>query len=512
MPGDWRVAGGRCYFSLPAFPLDTSNDRQTAVTRSSKAPLLIIFLTVFIDLLGFGIVLPLLPRYAKSFSATGLQLGLLMASFSIMQFLFAPIWGRISDRVGRRPILILGLAGSALFYSLFGYCTSLGPQGKLLGLGVLPWLFLCRIGAGIAGATIPTAQAYIADVTGPEQRARGMALIGAAFGIGFTFGPLLGAAFVPGDLSDLGRPDHPVATQLQLDDGQRASLAQVTQRYRAQRVELGQRGDRRKLDTLRQERDRDLVAVMKPEQQSQWLKLNAPASAPGYVAGVLSLLALLSAIFLLPESLTPGSQSGHRGWFDLTSLRQALTRPSIGLLLLTIFLTTFAFAQFESTLSLLTDFLGMADRANYLVFAYIGLVLSLSQGFLVRRLLPKLGENTMALAGTVLMTVGLAAVGWAGQQESTGLLYAILPLSVVGFSCLNPSLQSLLSRRTAADQQGGVLGLGQSVSSLARILGPVLGLTLSDRNILWPYWVAAGLMLLGMGLTTRLGTESGAKG
>ncbi|MFM7161569.1 MAG: MFS transporter, partial [Planctomycetaceae bacterium] len=296
------------------------------MTRSSKAPLLIIFLTVFIDLLGFGIVLPLLPRYAKSFSATGLQLGLLMASFSIMQFLFAPIWGRISDRVGRRPILILGLAGSVLFYTLFGYCTSLGPQGRLLGLGILPWLFLCRIGAGIAGATIPTAQAYIADVTGPEQRARGMALIGAAFGIGFTFGPLLGAAFVPGDLADLGRPGHPVAAELQLDDTQRSALAEVTQRYRAQRMELGQRGDRQKLDTLRQERDRDLVAVMRPEQQSQWLKLNAPASAPGYVAGGLSLLALLSAIFLLPESLTPGAQSAHRGWFDLTSLRQAVAR------------------------------------------------------------------------------------------------------------------------------------------------------------------------------------------
>jgi len=491
------------------------------VTRSSKTPLLIIFLTVFIDLLGFGIVLPLLPRYAKSFSATGWQLGLLMASFSIMQFLFAPIWGRISDRVGRRPILILGLAGSAVFYSLFGYCTSLGPQGRWLGLGVLPWLFLCRIGAGIAGATIPTAQAYIADVTGPEQRARGMALIGAAFGIGFTFGPLLGAAFVPGDLADLGRPDHPVAQQLQLDEGQRESIRKITQQYGEGRQQLretgpqaaaGRRGIRGELEDLRQERDREMAAVMRPEQRSQWLALNAPASAPGYVAGGLSLLALLSAIFLLPESLTPGSQAGHRGWLDLGSLREAVSRPSIGLILLTIFLTTLAFAQFESTLSLLTDFLGMADRANYLVFAYIGLVLSLSQGLLVRRLLPKLGENTMALAGTVLMTVGLLAVGWAGWRESTGWLYAILPLSVVGFSCLNPSLQSLLSRRTSADQQGGVLGLGQSVSSLARILGPVLGLSLSDRSMLWPYWVAGGMMLVGMVLTTRLGTRTSEPG
>src|SRR5258708_837806 len=123
-----------------------------------------------------------------------------MASFSAMQFLFAPLWGRVSDRVGRRPILILGLAGSAVVYTLFGYATALGVNGEFLGLSVVPWLYICRIGAGIAGATIPTAQAYIADVTGPQERAKGMALIGAAFGIGFCFGPLLGAGFLPAEL------------------------------------------------------------------------------------------------------------------------------------------------------------------------------------------------------------------------------------------------------------------------------------------------------------------------
>ena len=139
--------------------------------KPRRAGLLIIFVTVFIDLLGFGIVLPLLPRYGKHFEANEWTLGLLMSSFSAMQFLFAPIWGRVSDRVGRRPILILGLAGSTVSYFLFGYATSLGKDGMLLGFGVLTWLFAARIGAGIAGATISTAQAYIADVTGPEERA-----------------------------------------------------------------------------------------------------------------------------------------------------------------------------------------------------------------------------------------------------------------------------------------------------------------------------------------------------
>ena len=138
-----------------------------------------------IDLLGFGVVLPLLPRYGERLEAGPATVGMLMASFSAMQFLFTPVWGRLSDRVGRRPILILGLAGSVVFYALFGYASRIASL----------WLmFVSRMGAGISGATIATAQAYIADSTPPERRGKGMALIGAAFGIGFTFGPLLGAA------------------------------------------------------------------------------------------------------------------------------------------------------------------------------------------------------------------------------------------------------------------------------------------------------------------------------
>lgn len=145
-----------------------------------KSPLLIIFFTVFIDLVGFGILLPLLPFYAKNLGANALVVGLLFTSFSLMQFLFAPLWGRISDRVGRRPIILIGLLGSSISYLIFGMADSL-------------WVLLVsRIFAGICGANISTAQAYIADSTGPENRAKGMGIIGAAYGLGFIFGPAIG--------------------------------------------------------------------------------------------------------------------------------------------------------------------------------------------------------------------------------------------------------------------------------------------------------------------------------
>ena len=181
-------------------PYTTSNSRVTRPVKPTQKPsgphrgsLLVIFLTVFIDLLGFGIVLPLLPIYGEQFASqhgftsaqTGWLIGLLMASFSAMQFFFLPMWGRLSDLFGRRPILLIGLLGSTVFYTIFGLATVWRS---------LVWLFVARIGAGIAGATISTAQAYIADTTTAENRTKGMALIGAAFALGFTLGPVIGAA------------------------------------------------------------------------------------------------------------------------------------------------------------------------------------------------------------------------------------------------------------------------------------------------------------------------------
>ncbi|MAT15358.1 MAG: MFS transporter [Planctomyces sp.] len=401
------------------------------MARTGKASLLIIFVTVFIDLLGFGIIMPLLPRYGKHFivdDANGFILGMLMASFSAMQFLFAPIWGRISDRAGRRPILILGLAGSTISYALFGLATSWDPATTVWGLSPLAWLFLTRIGAGIAGATISTAQAYVADVTDSKGRGKGMALIGAAFGIGFTFGPLIGAFFV-GD-----NPDAP------------------------------------------------------------------PSPMPGYVASIMSGLALLFAIVRLPESLTEQSHVSHRGWLNFGSFANAVTKPAIGPILLCIFLATLAFAQLESTLALLTQHFDMSARDNFYVFAYIGLILMIAQGGLIRALIPRVGEKRMATAGVFLMVIGLGLLAFVADGGTRLQMYLILPISVVGFAAFNPSIQALLSLRSAQTDQGGILGLGQSMSSIARILGPIIGIVLFESHVQYPYWCSALVMLIAGGL------------
>lgn len=143
-------------------------------------PALLIFATVFLDLIGFGIVLPLLPSYAASFHVSDTAIGFLVASFSLMQFLLAHWWGRLSDRIGRRPVLLVGLAGSAVSYLLFALATNF-------------WvLLLSRMVVGGMGATVNVAQAYLADVTSADRRARAMGLLGAAFGLGFVVGPALG--------------------------------------------------------------------------------------------------------------------------------------------------------------------------------------------------------------------------------------------------------------------------------------------------------------------------------
>jgi multidrug resistance protein len=380
----------------------------------NRSPLVIIFLTVFIDLLGFGIVLPLLPYYAETYGASALMVGLLSTSYSLMQFLFTPIWGRLSDRYGRRPLILLSLTGSCLGFLIFGLARSLAA------------LFVGRMVAGIAGAVIPTTNAYIADVTTPENRAKGMGLIGAAFGLGFILGPAIGGVLAP-------------------------------------------------------------------------FGYDKPALLASAMAG----LNWLFAYFRLPESLTDEVRKrARRQKFDLRHLADALSHPRIGLLLAIYLIATFAFSNMEATFGLLNEHrYGLTARQTGYLFTYIGFLMSVMQGLVVGPLVRRVGEKLCIVLGTFTMVFALSLMPFAPN-----MIYYCITIGILGFGVgiNNPSLSSLLSRSSHADEQGGIMGIAQSMASLGRILGPAWGgFTFDSFGYKWPFISAGFLMAVAFLLSLR---------
>ena len=377
-----------------------------------KSPLVVLFVTVFIDLIGFGIVLPLLPFYAEHFGANALLVGLLSTSFSLMQLLFAPVWGRLSDRVGRRPVILAGLLGSSISYLTFALAQS------------LPILFLSRILAGIAGANISTAQAYIADSTQRENRAKGMGLIGAAYGLGFTVGPAIG-----GILSQYGY------------------------------------------------------------------------AVPAFFASALAIGNFAAAWWLLPESRNPSQQIRQtESGLNWQRLKTGLQHPELGVFLLLFFISTFAFANLEATFALMTARkFGFDARANGYLFAYIGILITIVQGGLTGRLARTLGERRMISVGLFCMIFGLGLLPYSLGLKS--LLFVLVVL-VGGHGFTNPSISSLISQAASAEDQGGILGVAQSLASLARILGPVWGgFTFDAFGFQYPYLTGSLFMAVAFSLS-----------
>ena len=376
----------------------------------------LLFFAVLVDLMGFGIVLPVLPFYAGDLGASVLQTGLLYSTYSLVQLVMAPLWGRISDRVGRRPVIILGLLGSAAAYTIFARADSLAL------------LFLSRAVGGVGGSTIPVAQAYIADVTPPGRRAGGLGLIGAAFGLGFVIGPALG-----GILSGVS-PGSP--------------------------------------------------------------------AAPGYTAAALCLANAVAAFVWLPESRRPGS-SGSTSRFNLrTALAEVARSRQIQLILAGYFCITVAFATLHPTLSLLASgrFAMGTRQAGYL-FALLGIVSVVVQGGLVRGLVARFGERTLLRVSGIPFCLGLMLVGTA---PTAPLLLSGLVLVGIGYGGSIPSVLALLSRATAPVRQGAVLGLGQSVGSLARVLSPTMAGALFDIRLALPYLAGAAFILVAAVFTAGL--------
>ncbi len=366
--------------------------------QKPRSPLLFIFLTVFIDLLGFGIVIPLLPVYSEMYRAGPEMIGLLMASFSAMQFVFAPFWGRLSDKIGRKPVLVGGLLGTAGAYVLFALSGSLGM------------LFAARLLAGFFGANVSTAQAFIADVTTPENRAKGMGLIGAAFGLGFCFGPLLG-----GELSRIS-PAVPGWFAAGL------SLSAATFGWITLREPVRTRGAVTRVFGLGQIRH----AVADPRLGTLFL------------LGFLFIVAFASfeSMFTIFGLARFPSIFGLENPVDVASMEEILRAAPI--------------------------------TGRYL--AGIGILSAIIQGGLIRRLVPRYGETKLAIVGPAVLGIGLLGLALA---PSWGWVVAACLVLPVGFGLNNPSLFSLISRASPVEEQGSYLGLNQSVSSLGRMVGPL---------------------------------------
>ncbi len=368
------------------------------------SPLVIIFVTVFIDLLGFGIIIPLLPFYAEAYGADAFTVGMLSTVYSLMQFVFAPIWGRWSDRIGRRPIILIGLLGSCISYLSLALASTLAL------------IFAARILGGIAGANIPTAQAYIADITTPENRARGMGMVGAAFGLGFIFGPAIG-----GVLTHLG------------------------------------------------------------------------SSAPMWASSALCFGNFVAAWFLLPESRPASDARKGLGRMDL--FRRSLSKPNLLVLLSLYFIIYMSFSSFEATFALFSErrFGFTAANIGYL-FAFVGCVLALVQGLLVGRAVRLVGERRLVPLAVAVIAIGL---GLVPLSHSIPLLLVALAALAAGMGFNSPAMSSMVSRLADADDQGGVLGVAQSLASLGRIVGPAWGGFLFDHfGPSMPYLSAAAIMFM----------------
>ena len=376
----------------------------------SHSVLVVVFATILIDFIGFSVLIPILPLFAKRLGATPVQVALLLALYALAQLLFSPIWGWVSDRIGRRPVILVSLAGTVLSFLVLAFADS------------IPALYAARIVAGFFAATIGAAQAVVTDVTRPEDRARGMAVIGAAFGAGMIVGPMLG-----GLLSEVGEkfPFYGVA-----------ALAAVN--------------------------------------------------------GVL-------AFARLPESRPP--ELAKPGGFELlhslvpTPLRLvvAVHERRISLFLYFFFHLFTAFAVLEA---LITLYVGRRFGASMfdvgLLFAWIGLVLVLTQAVALRRLARRLDEAQLVALGLATMGIGLAAL-----PALAGFRWFFAAGAVIAFGngIAIPAFTSLYSKACRAERAGELLGQSQAMATTGRIVGPVCGGLLMESISPGAPFLAAGAMM-----------------
>lgn len=413
-------------------PGDESEHARKKIQRRIMG---VVFLTLFLDLLGFGVILPIQPFYAESFGASATEVTLIGAVYSLMQFVFAPLWGRLSDRIGRRPVVLISIAFACCGWLILGFATSL-------------WmLLLSRAVAGFGNANLGTVQAIVADITRPEERAKGMGLVGAAFGMGFLFGPVVGGYFG----AKFG-PEVPAFIAAALA-GLNWLLALV----------------------LLKETRRPGVEVVGGHVPRRSLFPFEAMREAARIDGVLPLL-IMGFVFTFGFSLME------------SALALFVERQFVG----------FELVGTEEGLK-------RATRLATAVFFTVGVTAVLVQGGMIRPLQKRFGEKKLLLAGSLFIMVGF--IGIAALPFSTLPFAAMFPVTVViaaGSGLFSPSSSSLLSRSVDEHRQGSVLGVGQATSALGRIFGPSLSGLLLDQHRSLPFAAGALLLAIAALLTTRV--------
>lgn len=398
------------------------SDLETPRAAPRKRALLTVFLTILLDLIGFGMILPFLTFYAQEFHATPLQIGLLFSSYSLTQLLCAPLLGRLSDRAGRRPVLLGSIAGSAVSYVIF----ALAPNYAVL--------LLARSLSGVAAANYAIAQAYMADVSPPQERSRAMGLVGAAFGLGFVLGPALG-----GILEQLGGTVAPLA-------------------------HLGPR----------------LV----------------PFAAAGLSA--LNLLVAAAALpeSLSPE-LRRSAASRGGSWMGFRELREVWRDTPLRGLMVLFFLVMLCFSMMETTLALFCQArFGFGARETSWLFVFVGIVLVIVQGGLLGRLVRRFGERRLILSGIVLMALGLVLLPVGSTLWPLYLSLLLLAVGNGIHNPSTTGLLSRLAGEESQGSTIGLSrSFGALARILGPSAGTWI---FAAAGVRWPFWSAGLLMMVAL--------------
>ncbi len=359
-------------------------------------------------------IIPVIPLLSTHYGASPFQAGLLMSIYSLMQFIFSPFWGKLSDKFGRRPILMYCLLGEMISYLVLAWARS------------LELIFFARFLTGFFGASISTASAYISDITTKEERSKGMALIGAAFGLGFLFGPALGGGLTA------------YAETLSSD-------------------------------------------------------INFISGFSSYGVAFLCLLTFIFAFFNLKETLDTSKPIEVKKQSRFNLIAQYLKTPVVGPVILTFGMSSLSMSLMEATLVLfMKEKFGWGIKEVSFGFAYIGICIVLTQGFLVRRLIPKIGERNMLRIGLACMIIGMAGIAFA---EHLWMMAIVQTFLAVGNGFTNPSILGSVSLLIPAEEQGAALGTTQSLSALGRVIGPALGgLVFTSLSISSPFIISALLL------------------